>query len=442
MAALAATEGRLLGGRPPYGFMLAEAGPHPNPAKAANGQRLWILARDPIAAPVVERIFAEFLSGVGLQRIAHGLTKKGIACPSQHDPARNSHRLQRDGSWDKSAVRAILRNPRYTGHQVWNKQRKDEILVDVENVALGHNTKMRWNSPTEWIWSQDIVHDPIISIETFATAQTMFDARKRTASRTPTKARRYLLSGIIWCGLCERRMQGQWNHDRPYYRCKASGGQVAEVDHPRSVYVKEESITSGLDSWIATLFDDEHLEDTCEVLARVSEQDGDSQQREAALRNQLRKCDNRMTQYRLALDHAGETATIAQWITEVERERNALRSQLGREVAADRLTKADVRTLVEQLQDMTRILATAADDDRTALDKELGVALTYYPEGRVRVQALPRGVQVRVGGPRTAKFTGDCCHGLRRRSSSHKSARAGNLCVWRTMNWTRSSGPS
>jgi site-specific DNA recombinase len=57
MAAQAATEGRFLGGRPPYGYRLADAGPHPNPAKAALGQRLHQLEPDPVTAPVVPRIF-------------------------------------------------------------------------------------------------------------------------------------------------------------------------------------------------------------------------------------------------------------------------------------------------------------------------------------------------------------------------------------------------
>jgi site-specific DNA recombinase len=39
MAAQARVEGRFLGGRPPYGYFLADAGPHPNPAKAADGRR-------------------------------------------------------------------------------------------------------------------------------------------------------------------------------------------------------------------------------------------------------------------------------------------------------------------------------------------------------------------------------------------------------------------
>jgi DNA invertase Pin-like site-specific DNA recombinase len=138
MAAQAATEGRFLGGRSPYGYRLVDLGPHPNPGKAAAGQRRHGLEPDPVAAPVVKRIFREYVAGKGLYVIAEALTRDGIACPSAHDRTRNRHR---DGiAWSKSAVRAILRNPRYTGRQVWNRQRRDEVLIDVDDVALGHET--------------------------------------------------------------------------------------------------------------------------------------------------------------------------------------------------------------------------------------------------------------------------------------------------------------
>jgi DNA invertase Pin-like site-specific DNA recombinase len=126
MASQAAIEGRFLGGRPPYGYKLSDGGPHPNPGKAATGQRLRVLVPDSVAAPVVQRIFNEFLNGAGLQTIAQGLTRDGILSPSAHDPERNPHRISSLGAWAKSALRAILGNPRYTGHQVWNKQRKEE----------------------------------------------------------------------------------------------------------------------------------------------------------------------------------------------------------------------------------------------------------------------------------------------------------------------------
>ncbi|WP_406479643.1 recombinase family protein [Streptomyces sp. NBC_01615] len=66
-----------------------------------------------MAAPVVARIFTEYLRGLGIFAIAEGLTRDQIPSPSAHDPARNPHRDTR--AWSKSAVRAILTNPRYTG---------------------------------------------------------------------------------------------------------------------------------------------------------------------------------------------------------------------------------------------------------------------------------------------------------------------------------------
>jgi DNA invertase Pin-like site-specific DNA recombinase len=166
MAAQAQIEGRFLGGRPPYGYVIVDAGPHPNPSKAADGKRLHKLALDPEAAAVVIRIFAEFLAGSGIFAIAENLTRDGIPSPSAHDPARNAHRS--GIAWAKGAVRAILTNPRYTGYQVWNRQRTDEVLLDVENVALGHTAKMRWNPADKWVFSEQIAHPPIIGTDDFA----------------------------------------------------------------------------------------------------------------------------------------------------------------------------------------------------------------------------------------------------------------------------------
>ncbi len=219
MAALVQTQGRYLGGRPPYGYTLADAGPHPNPAKAADGRRLHTLALDEPAAAVVQRIFAEFLAGSGIYAIAERLTAESVPCPSAHDPGRNRHRCGL--AWSKGAIRAILGNPRYTGRQVWNRQRKDEVLIDVTDVALGHMTKMRWNDGDKWIYSDEIVHPPIIGDETFQQAQQLLAAKNacEVVRRPRSSPRRYVLRGLLLCGICNRRMQGTWNNDQPYYRC-------------------------------------------------------------------------------------------------------------------------------------------------------------------------------------------------------------------------------
>jgi DNA invertase Pin-like site-specific DNA recombinase len=70
MAAQARDQGRYLGGRPPYGYRLADAGPHPNKAHAAWGRRAHRLEPDPHTAPVVRWMFAQRLAGHSLARIA------------------------------------------------------------------------------------------------------------------------------------------------------------------------------------------------------------------------------------------------------------------------------------------------------------------------------------------------------------------------------------
>jgi len=100
MAAQAARDGRFLGGRPPYGYRLADLGPHPNPGKAAVGQRLHQLEPDPVTAAIVPRIFAEFLGGRGLYAIAARLTADGVLSPSAYDRVRNRHR--QGTAWSKT----------------------------------------------------------------------------------------------------------------------------------------------------------------------------------------------------------------------------------------------------------------------------------------------------------------------------------------------------
>jgi site-specific DNA recombinase len=138
MAAQAREQGRYLGGRPPYGYRLADAGPHPNKAHAAWGRRAWKLEPDPATAPVVEWIFAQRLAGHSLARITRALTEAGIPCPSAADPGRNTGQ-----KWSQTTVRAILANPRYTGRQVWNRQPTVMDLIDPANTGLGHKQVQR-----------------------------------------------------------------------------------------------------------------------------------------------------------------------------------------------------------------------------------------------------------------------------------------------------------
>ena len=86
MRAQTVIQGRFLGGRPPYGYRLVDAGEHPNLAKARLGARLHKLEPDPITAPAVSRIFAMFLNDYGYLAIAEQLNADQIPSPAGHDP--------------------------------------------------------------------------------------------------------------------------------------------------------------------------------------------------------------------------------------------------------------------------------------------------------------------------------------------------------------------
>ncbi|MHB8465048.1 MAG: recombinase family protein [Acidimicrobiales bacterium] len=397
-------EGRFLGGRPPYGYRLADVGAHPNPSKAADGKRQHQLELDPVAAPVVRRIFTEYIEGLGLYAIAEGLTRDGIPSPSGHDPDRNRHRAATRGAWGKTSVKVVLGNPRYTGRQVWNRQRRDEVLLDVEDVALGHETKMRWNDPSDWVWSTEQAHEPIIDAETFAAAQRIraASAHRPTEAKQHRTGRRYLLSGLVTCGICQRRMQGQPNHGGTYYRCRypSEYAMTKEVNHPKTVYVQEDPIVAALDRWLGRLFDAAHIDETCRVLAGVSEVDEEGAARAEGARRQLADCDARLAKYRAALEAGADPTIVAGWLREVEGQRLTAERALSATGSTAPLTAAQVKALVGDARRVVRKLANADSDLKAELYQALGVRATYLPESNsVELVAQPVACATeRVGG--------------------------------------------
>src|SRR5262245_16198862 len=176
-------------GRPPYGYRVV-------PGLAASP----VVEPDPVTAPVVRRIFEQYAAGRGLQVIAESLTADGVLCPSAYDRARNAHRF--GVAWSKGAVRAVLVNPRY---------------VDADREL----------TPAQ----------PLIEPDLVARVRDSAD-RKRPAA---APARLYRLRGVLRCHHCSRTMQGTWNNDEPYYRCRFPRryADANGIAHPRTVYVRE-----------------------------------------------------------------------------------------------------------------------------------------------------------------------------------------------------------
>ena len=137
----------------------------------------------------------------------------------------------------------ILENPRYTGRQVWNRQRTDTELADPANVTLGHKSVQRWNLPGGWVISSRPAHPALVSEANFVAAQAINAARGPSPQAGPV-IRRYLLAGLLACAQCGRRMESAWSGGRAAYRCRHGHTSAMAPDpaRPKNTYVREDKL--------------------------------------------------------------------------------------------------------------------------------------------------------------------------------------------------------
>ncbi len=120
---------------------------------------------------------------------------------------------------------------------------------------------MRWNDGDQWICSDKVVHPPLVDDETFdavpAARSPAGAAGQHRHGRTGPGP--YALRGLLYCGLCDRRMQGQL---ATTMRALTTGAPsppstrlANHVHHPRNVYLREDAILARLDSWLSGKFD-------------------------------------------------------------------------------------------------------------------------------------------------------------------------------------------
>ncbi|GIH20076.1 recombinase family protein [Rugosimonospora africana] len=176
-----------------------------------------------------------------------------MACPSRADPERNPHRS--GAGWTLRPVAAILANPRYTGRQVWNRQRTDRGPLDAADDLLGQSEARRWNLVQQWVKR---AHPPLVSEEDFVAAQ----LTSATAMPEDGSDERYLLAGLIRCHECGRILDSHWLHHHAAYRCRhgsrTRAADTPDAQRPRTVYIHESKAIEQLADWLGVSADNPH----------------------------------------------------------------------------------------------------------------------------------------------------------------------------------------
>jgi site-specific DNA recombinase len=408
-----AQAGRWLGGRPPYGYLIADCGPHSNPSKAASGARLHQLAPDPVTAPVVQRIYDSYLAGAGYKQIATVLTNEGLPSPSAHDRSRNSHRSGH--AWAMSAVRSILANPRYLGYHVSGRTKKADILLDPDIPALGHVTRQQWQDRAEWVTASVQTYDAIVDESTWHRVQALVAANTRTNAVTPGRRKthvgvrhaepsRYPLAGLVVCDCCEKKLQGNLVRGHAFYRCRVSSDYpVAINDHPRTLAVREDRLLPHVDAWLCDLFSADRIEATA---AQIVEEDFLGHREDPAItraRATLTECERKLAKHLDGLEAGIPADVIASRIASTQWEKATAEAVLATAPPAPKPLRFDevIETLTA-LRDLPELLGDIEQTDRAALYQALGLTVRYRRTGsleEVKLTSTLRGVDLeRVGG--------------------------------------------
>jgi len=229
-------------GKPPHGYR-AKRYPHPNPVKAARGASKTRLEPDGINGETVTQIACwRYYERVGYSTIVDRLNVDLDKYPPPVPPGGPS---KARGAWGRSAVCEILRNPKCTGYQVFNRRARRS-----RNGA--------YNDPVLWVWSPEPVHEPLIPKWMYDELQQRHEHRGSREGNAlnvhPQTRRTYVLRGML-LHECNRRMFGKNRDGITYYSCQPQANNRGRADayagHPKTVYLREDAILEAISACLS-----------------------------------------------------------------------------------------------------------------------------------------------------------------------------------------------
>lgn len=161
----------------------------------------------------VRKIFAWYLQGDGMQKIANRLNDSGV-------PRRYGYTV-----WNQQAVRYVLTNERYKGDALLQKQYRTETLP----------RRQKRNKREKKQYYVENANPAIVDREVYDRAQELLKSRKKDACQTEKSA----LSGKLRCPDCGGTFRRQRLRDKIYWQCEKRSSLVTQC---RSRRVREDAV--------------------------------------------------------------------------------------------------------------------------------------------------------------------------------------------------------
>ena len=154
---------------------------------------------------IVKKIFNLFLKGYSINKIADYLYNNKIPTPIVFRKIKKTTKLSNLGYWSSTTIRSILSNELYTGDLVQNRRSRINYKV----------RKLKNNDKSEWITIKN-THNKIINKIDFKKVQILLKEKNSVRKNNKNEL---LLSGLIKCFECKKRMSIQKNKNNIYLIC-------------------------------------------------------------------------------------------------------------------------------------------------------------------------------------------------------------------------------
>ena len=158
---------------------------------------------DPIAAPIVRRIFTDIIAGKSTSQVARELNAEGIPTPLQYKRiARKGQNAQEAAKpmWTHHRIIEMLGNVKYTGCMV-NHTRESRHIRD---------KNQRRTKPDEWIIHEN-AHEAIVTTEEFEAARAALRNVRPYTKKAPQA------DYPFFCAHCGRKLQRTFGNDVHFY---------------------------------------------------------------------------------------------------------------------------------------------------------------------------------------------------------------------------------
>ncbi|MFN8113174.1 MAG: recombinase family protein [Solirubrobacterales bacterium] len=380
----ASEQGYRAGGRAPYGYRrhLQEM---PKGHQGNRDKHRVTLEPEPAEAKVIAEIFDLFVtSKLTPKAIAEHLNRPGgPPSPSHVDSSRNVL-----GHWAASSVRAMLRNPVYTGRIVWNRL----DFTEAKQAGGGARTRAR----EEWVVSED-AHLPLVADEVYEAAQARFDRTVRSSSSAGAK-RSYLFSGMVRCSAGHQplSMHGKARKGHHYYACGYActyGDTAAQEAHggPKTVSVREDWLERlVLRFFEQRIFGPMRLEKLAKQLrAQSREQKRSGKLAGTRIRQQISDLDRKIKAQVVALEEGIEPKLVSERIGELREQKEALEDALAGIGGEDgEAEDEELLSQLDRLPDLTEALRTASPQVKRQVFESFDLQIVYDKrESRVEITA-------------------------------------------------------